>query len=67
MGKDAQDIQNSKEACHNRINVRFITKTDLFGNKEEEDFEKKADSAFRKETFLDHLKHLKHQPWSVVW
>ena len=37
---------------------RFITEKDLFGNKEEEDFEKKAESAFRKETFLDAIPSL---------
>ena len=41
-------------------------KTDLFGNKEEEDFEKKADSAFRKETFLDLLESPAPTPVSCL-
>ena len=41
LTKDAKDVK----LC------RFISEKDLFGNKEEEDFEKKTESAFRNEKF----------------
>ena len=41
LTKDAKYVQT----------CRFISEKDLFGNKEEEDFEKKTESAFRNEKF----------------